>query len=71
MVDAPDLKSGSCKAVWVRLPPVVPLIHIGGSSNGRTADFDSANLGSNPSPPAIDKLLKTNQNNFQSMPNIV
>src|SRR3569832_162504 len=26
---------------------------IGGSSSGRTADSDSANLGSNPSPPAI------------------
>src|SRR4051794_7111882 len=25
----------------------------GGSSNGRTADSDSASLGSNPSPPAI------------------
>jgi hypothetical protein len=26
---------------------------LGGSSSGRTADSDSANLGSNPSPPAI------------------
>ena len=26
--------------------------HLGGSSNGRTADSESANLGSNPSPPA-------------------
>src|SRR5687768_450581 len=25
---------------------------VGGSSNGRTLDFDSKNLGSNPSPPA-------------------
>lgn len=30
--------------------------NIGGSSNGRTADFGSAYLGSNPSPPA--KLLR-------------
>ena len=27
-------------------------IFIGGSSNGRTTDFESVNLGSNPSPPA-------------------
>ena len=26
--------------------------HVGGSSNGRTADSDSVNLGSSPSPPA-------------------
>jgi hypothetical protein len=33
----------------------------GGSSNGRTADSDSASLGSNPSPPAseINKLVKS------------
>jgi hypothetical protein len=29
----------------------------GGSSNGRTADSDSASLGSNPSPPATPKRL--------------
>lgn len=28
---------------------------LGGSSNGRTADSDSASLGSNPSPPANTK----------------
>ena len=30
----------------------------GGSSNGRTADSDSASLGSNPSPPAILRRAK-------------
>ena len=30
----------------------------GGSSNGRTADSDSASLGSNPSPPAIQSILR-------------
>ena len=28
---------------------------LGGSSSGRTADSDSVNLGSNPSPPAINQ----------------
>src|ERR1700684_2222781 len=30
----------------------------GGSSNGRTADSDSAGLGSNPSPPATQSILR-------------
>ena len=38
------------------LSPGAPILYrarsIGGSSNGRTADSDSASLGSNPSPPA-------------------
>jgi hypothetical protein len=42
-----------------KVDPLMPLIYsdivfrqFGGSSNGRTADSDSASLGSNPSPPA-------------------
>ena len=31
----------------------------GGSSNGRTADSDSANTGSNPVPPAISVIART------------
>ena len=31
-------------------------ISIAGSSNGRTVDFDSINLGSNPSPAALLRL---------------
>ncbi len=34
---------------------------VGGSSNGRTANSDSASLGSNPSPPATTKPLISNR----------
>lgn len=34
----------------------------GGSSNGRTDDFGSFNLGSNPSPPAIDNYIAIDYN---------
>ena len=34
---------------------------LGGSSNGRTADSDSASLGSNPSPPAKPMIRKPNK----------
>src|SRR5580692_1694537 len=36
----------------------------GGSSSGRTADSDSANLGSNPSPPAKFKKPRTQMRGF-------
>ena len=45
---------GSSAVASVYLRPVA-----GGSSNGRTLDFDSKNLGSNPSPPA--KKLRLSQ----------
>src|SRR6185437_3461063 len=35
-----------------RLAPVAAASALGGSSNGRTADSDSASVGSNPAPPA-------------------
>ena len=37
--------------------PVSPISN-GGSSNGRTADSDSANTGSNPVPPAIPVVAR-------------
>src|SRR6202167_849621 len=46
--------------------PAGPLARVsaGGSSSGRTADSDSANLGSNPSPPAKFKKPRTQMRGF-------
>ena len=51
-----------------------PPIPVGGSSNGRTADFDSASLGSNPSPPAnafssaLSTILQVKATNSRAAP---
>ena len=52
-----DRQSYSYKAVETnsKILDQRPLSRLGGSSNGRTADSDSANTGSNPVPPAILK----------------
>ena len=39
-------------------------LFVGGSSNGKIADSDSVNLGSNPSPPAKNLLMAPPLNNI-------
>src|ERR1700704_6413244 len=64
------LSSGALQARGGAITTAARGTLLGGSSNGRTADSDSASLGSNPSPPASyfqsleGTLLSNNQSHF-------